>query len=173
MSSKTIKITLAASIILNIVLIGVLLGAFSHRIAGHTAMNKQMNEVIGRLPEKKQDLVRDTMMQLRSETNETRRKVKRKRDELIKTLTAPRFDEQLFDRKAAELHAIMGELAEEIASAAKKIAGELDQEERKELAEIMRMRHGRRQSRGDWNHGAEDGKSGWDRGASENEDSTQ
>lgn len=171
--SNTTKITLAVSIILNILLIGILLGAFSHRVAGPLAMHRQMEEAIGGLPEAKQNLVRDTLKQLRSETNETRKKVKRKRDELLETITAPEFDEQIFDRKAAELHALMGELAGEIADAAKKIAARLDQDERKELAEIIRMRHGRRHFHGGGWDCEENGKGVSETGASENGNSAQ
>ncbi len=168
--SKTVKIVLAASVILNVLLIGIVIGSFSHRIAGPLAMHKQMKEVIGRLPEDKQDLVRGTMKELRSETRETKKKVDTKRKEIMEVLTAPEFDEGLFDRKVTELHALMGELASEVAGAAKKIASNLDQQERKMLSELIKRRPGPPRPHGwdEWEEGGDENPSDTS-GAEQNE----
>lgn len=140
--SKTIKITLAVSVLLNVLLIGVLIGSFSHRFTGPFQMRNHIKEVIGEIPEDKQELVRGTLRELRSETRETKKKVRAKRKEIMDVLTAPEFDPALFDRKVAELHDLMGELASEVAEAAKKIASNLDQQDRIMLSDLIKRRPG-------------------------------
>ena len=140
--SKTIKIMLAVSVLLNVLLIGVLIGSFSHRFAGPFQMRSHMKEVIGKLPEDKQELVKNTLKELKSETSATKKKVGAKRKEIMDVLTAPEFDPALFDQKVAELHVLMGELASEVAGAAKKIASNLDQQDRIMLSELIKRRHG-------------------------------
>jgi len=151
--SKTIKIMLAVSVLLNVLLVGVLIGSFSHRFTGPFQMRSHMNEVIGKLPEDKQELVRNTLKELKSETSVTKKKVDEKRKEIMDVLTAPEFDPALFDQKVAELHGLMGELASEVAGAARKIASNLDQKDRIMLSELIKRRHGHRPSpHGGWNN---------------------
>lgn len=164
--SKTIKITLAASVLLNVLLIGILIGSFSHMLAGPFQMQKHMKEVIGKLPEDKQELVRGTMKELRSETKVTKKKVDAKREEIMEVLTAPEFDAALFDRKVAELHDLMGELASEVAEAAKKIASNLDQQDRIMLSELIKRKPGPPHPR----HGGWDN---WDDGTDKGADTSK
>ncbi|MEQ9619786.1 MAG: periplasmic heavy metal sensor [Deltaproteobacteria bacterium] len=138
--SKALRIVLAFSILLNVLLIGIIIGSFSHRLTGPLTMHNQMNEMMGELPEDKRELVERTMKELHSETNETKKKIERKRDEVLEVLTAPEFDGGLFDQRVAELHELMGELVSEVASASKKIASELDQKQRIMIAEFIRRR---------------------------------
>ncbi len=138
--SKTIKITLAASVLLNVLLIGVLIGSFSHMLAGTFQKRSHMEEVIGKLPEDKQELVTSTMNELRSELRVTKKKVSAKRKEIMEVLTASEFDAALFDQKVSELHNLMGQLASEVAEAAKKIVSNLDQQDRIMMSKLNKRR---------------------------------
>lgn len=140
--SKGLKIFLAVSVLLNVLLVGILIGTLSHTFMGRMEFGKRAFFFHKELPPEKRELVLGTMKKLRSETKETRKELKRKRDEIIDVFTAPEFDVKKFDQEVAEMHAIVGKLADELAQATKKIAAGLDQEERKALGEAMRRSPG-------------------------------
>ena len=61
------------------------------------------------------------------------------------------FDPALYDKKVAELHALMDRLGNEFAGTARDLALNLDQDERKALAEaIMKRRGGKHGYREKW-----------------------
>jgi uncharacterized membrane protein len=136
--SKGLKIFLAVSVLLNVLLIGVLAGTFSHTFFWRMEKGKRAFMFMKELPHEKREKVMETIKQMKKESLETRKKIKKKRDEVIDVFSAPEFDPALFDRKVAELHALMGELTNEIADETKKIASDLSQEERKAIADIIR-----------------------------------
>ncbi|MEW6144432.1 MAG: periplasmic heavy metal sensor [Thermodesulfobacteriota bacterium] len=136
--SKGLKIFLALSVLLNVLLIGILIGTLSHTFFWHMEKGKRAFHFMKELPPEKREKVMETIKDLRKESLETRKKIKKKRDEVIDVFSAPEFDPALFDRKVTELHALMGELTDEIADETKKIASDLTREERKAIADIIR-----------------------------------
>lgn len=156
MNKKT-KIILSVSIILNILFIGLLVGHFSHRISMLYSMKSDMQETIKSLPQDKQDLVFSTIKELKSESGEAKDKIKIAQADILKTLTAPEFNPELFDKQVQELHMTFGELTADLAGAVKELALNLDQDERKKLAELIEKGHRMRRSgdskwRHDWNN---------------------
>lgn len=140
--SKSLKIFLAASVLLNVLLAGIIIGTFSHTFMGRMEMGKRALFFLKDLPPEKRELVLGTMKELRSETAGTKKELDRKRNEIIDIFSAPEFDEKKFDQKAAEMRAIMGELAEKLADTTKKIAAGLNREERKALGDVIRRSPG-------------------------------
>jgi uncharacterized membrane protein len=136
--NKGLKIFLAVSVLLNVLLIGILVGTLSHTFFWRMDKAKRTFHFMKELPPEKRDKVMEMVKDLKKESLETRRKIRKKRDEVIDVFSAPEFDPALFDRKVAELHALMGELTDEIADETKKIASDLSQEERKAVADIIR-----------------------------------
>ncbi|GEM_PF-680430 len=136
--SKGLKIFLAVSVLLNVLLLGILIGTFSHTFVGRMEKGKRALMFLKDLPPEKREMVIETMKDMKKESRETRKKIKQKKNEVIDVFSAPKFDAGLFDRKVAEMHALMGEVTSEIAEETKKIASELNYEERKAVAEIIR-----------------------------------
>lgn len=136
--SKGLKIFLAVSVLLNVLLLGILIGTFSHTFLGRMEKGKRALMFLKDLPPEKRDMVIETIKDMKKESRETRKKIKQKKNEVIDVFSAPEFDPVLFDRKVAEMHALMGEVTSEIADETKKIASELNYEERKAVAEIIR-----------------------------------
>jgi uncharacterized membrane protein len=136
--SKGLKIFLAVSVLLNVLLVGILIGNLSHTIFWRMEKGRRAFHFMKELPPEKRDKVKEMIRDLKKESRETRKKIRQKRDEVIDVFSAPEFDPALFDRKVAELHALMGELTEEIAEETKKIASDLSREERKAVADIIR-----------------------------------
>jgi uncharacterized membrane protein len=140
--SNGLKIFLAVSVLLNILLIGILIGTFSHTFMARREMRTSAAFYLKDLPPEKRELVLSTMKELRSQTAGLKKEIRSKRNEIIDVFTAPVFDPNKVDRKVAEMHAIMGELAHKLADATKQIAEGLTPEERKELGEAIRRSPG-------------------------------
>jgi uncharacterized membrane protein len=116
-------------------------------------MKRDIMETFKSLPQDKQDLVLSTMKELKSETRGVKEKINSDRIQILKTLTAPEFNPKLFDKQVNELHMTFGEITTELADAVKKLALNLNQDERQKLAEIIEKGHRSRRSDGNnWEH---------------------
>ncbi len=140
--SKTLKIIFAASIILNILLAGVVIGTYSHGFRMKFSMRHDIDETLKDFPADKRTLVTGAMESLRESTKETKKEIRERRREVLEILSAPEFDPALYDKKVAELHALMDRLGNEFAGTARDLALNLDQDERKALAEAIMKRRG-------------------------------
>ena len=136
--SKGLKIFLAVSVLLNVLLVGIVIGTFSHTFVGRMEKGKRSLLFLKDLPPEKREMVLETMKDMRKQSRETKKKIMKMRDEVIDVFAAPEFDAALFDHKVAEMHALMGEITDEIADETKKIAAELNYEERKAIADMIR-----------------------------------
>ena len=150
--SKKLKILLSVSIILNILFIGMLIGHFSQRFSMQRFMKGDVIETIKSLPQDKQELVFNTIKQVKIETKGRREQIQKNRIEILETLTAPEFNPELFDKQVKELHATFEELTIELGDAVKKLALNLNQKERQALAEMIVKQHRSRRFGGNWNH---------------------
>lgn len=144
--SKRLKIILFISIIVNVLLIGVVIGHFSTRFLVKKHFKNHFPEISTELPAEKQEMLMDAMMKLHKESRGIKRKIHRVRKEIVKVLTAPEFDEQLYDKKVQELHNLHGEMAKGLSEVTKKLAVKFTASERRVLAEIIKRRPHRRRS---------------------------
>jgi uncharacterized membrane protein len=142
--SKKLKILLFISIILNVLLIGVMIGHISTRFLVKKHFKGHFPEISRELPAEKQEMLADAMMKLHRQSSGTKRKIHRVRKEIVEILTAPEFDEQLYDKKVAELHNLHGEMAMGLSEVTKKLAVKFTPSERRVLAEILRRKPHRR-----------------------------
>ena len=142
--SKRLKIILFISIIINVLLIGVVIGHFSTRFLAKKHFKDHFPEISTELPAEKQEMLMDAMMKLHKESRNTKRKIRRVRKEIVKVLTAPEFDEQLYDKKVQELHNLHGEMAKGLSDVTKKLAVKFTPSERRVLAEIIKRKPHRR-----------------------------
>ncbi len=144
--SKKLKIIFFISIVINVLLIGVMIGHFSTRYFTKQYFKRHFTEIAAGLPPEKQKMLMDAKMELHKESRATKRKIHKIRKEIGQILSAPRFDEQLFDKKVTELHDLHGEMAKGLAEVTKNLAQKFTPEERRVLAEILKKRPHRRPS---------------------------
>ncbi len=142
--SKKLKIIFFVSIIINVLLVGVVIGHFSTRYFVKKHFKDHFPKIERELPAEKQKMLTDVMMKLHKESRGTKRKIHKLRKEIAQVVSAPEFDEQLFDKKVSELHDLHGEMARGLAEVTKKLAVKFTPEERIVLAEILKRRPHRR-----------------------------
>jgi uncharacterized membrane protein len=136
--SKTIKILLLSSLVLNILLIGFILGTVSQRFFREDFLRRQPPEIDVKIPPEKEKLFSETMEQVRKENRTVRRQMRETRQRIFSILTAPEFDEASYQAESEKLQELRGHMMRGLSNTTKKLARQMNQEERKALAEYLR-----------------------------------
>jgi uncharacterized membrane protein len=136
--SKTIKILILASVILNILLIGVIIGNVSQRFFKEDSLRRTPPELTVKLPPEKEKLFSDTLGKVRLENREIRKQVREGRENIFSILTAPQFDEAAYESETKKLHELRMLMMHQLSDTTKQLAKQLNQEERKALAEWLK-----------------------------------
>ena len=132
--SKTMKIVIACSLVLNILLIGVVIGNVSHRFFKGDSFKRKIPKLSVKLSPEKEKLLSDTMEKVRQENRSIRIQMKETREKVFSILTAPEFDETAYESETKKLHETRGLMMLQLSNAMKVMAKQFNQEERKALA---------------------------------------
>jgi uncharacterized membrane protein len=139
------KYAFAASLLLNVLLIGVLLGQFSQRFEPGFR-HRHQHSLMQQLPESLHSRFREQMQAMRTDHREIRRQVRAAREEAIRILIAEPFDAGAYDRQVQLIHELSGQMHQRMAETVKQLAQQLTPQERAALAQMLRHpppRHGR------------------------------
>jgi uncharacterized membrane protein len=136
--SKTIKILILGSVILNILLIGIIIGNVSKRFFREDSPGRTPAELTVKLPPEKERLFSDTMGKVRLENREIRKQIREGREKIFSILTAPQFDEAAYESETTKLHELRMLMMHQLSDTTKQLAKQLNQEERKALAEQLK-----------------------------------
>lgn len=136
---------MVASILLNILLVGVIIGDASHKMSRRAPFTSLEEELSARLPEDRKAVVEKTIKSVSSESRELRKQIKDSREKALSALTDPEFDEASFEKEIKQLHDLRLLKMRRMADATKELAGQLNQEERRILAKTLGHRPPRRE----------------------------
>jgi len=148
--SKKMKTLMVVSLLLNVLLIGIIVGHVSHRFGGKHTLKRYGAELAMKLPEDKEKLFFETMKQVQMENREIRKQLRETREKAISILTAPEFDETAYQIEVETLHELRGRMMNGLAEATKELGTHFNQEERNALAKHLKRPH--RSSLGTGNH---------------------
>jgi uncharacterized membrane protein len=132
--NKTLKLTFLVSIVLNVLLIGVMLGELPNRFEGRPDPGQRIEAAAQQLPEPARSRFRTIMEQARKDAQPTRDQIQAARGETLRLFAAEPFDEAAFDRAVNKMTEIRARLAARYATAMKTLAKELPAADRKSLA---------------------------------------
>jgi uncharacterized membrane protein len=135
---KTMKILISSSLLLNVLLIGVVIGSISNRLFKEDFPKRRPPELTKRLPPDKETLFMEVMAKVDSENREVHRQIEKAREKVLSVLSAPEFDEAAFQAETTKLDELHGLIMQRFAKATNELAKQMNQEERKGLAEIFR-----------------------------------
>ncbi len=138
--SKKIKTVLTISIILNVLLLGVLIGMSADDYKDHRNRRAEFRSAVDKLPADKSKLVKKTMRGLHKETRKTRNEVRKTRNNINKIISAPEFDGSAYDKEIENLQRLQSEIMYKFGKVTKKLAVQLEQDERKVIAELLKKR---------------------------------
>ena len=137
--SKTIRILIFSSLVLNILLIGFIIGNVSHRLFREDSYRKKPAELAVKLSPEKEKIFSDTMEKVRMENRSIRKQIREAREKIFTILTAPQFDAASYESEVEKLHKLRGLMIQQLSKATEELAKQFNQEERTALAEYLRQ----------------------------------
>lgn len=135
--NNKIKAFILASILLNVLLGGVILGHVL-KMARYGRHLPPLSEEQLNLHGEKLERFREILHGAHLENRDLYEKIRQAREEALEILTAETFDESAYQKQVEILHNLRGQMMQRFADAVKKLAKELTPNERAALAEILR-----------------------------------
>lgn len=136
--SKTAKLVFLASLILNIMFLGVVLGHVPRNFSGTPSRQERMEQDLKKLPEAAQSHIRAVFARIRAAGDPIRDQMDASRTEALRVLGAERFDEAAYDREVAKFDQLREQMFKQSGQAIKEAAKELSPDERRMLADVLR-----------------------------------
>ncbi len=136
--ARKIKILVVGSFLLNILLIGIVIGNLSHRLFHDDFRPPHPPEGAMNLSPEKEKMVSEAMERVRLENRDIHKKIKETKDRIVSIMKEREFDTAAYERETAELHKLMDLMMQRFADATKELAKGMNQKERQVLAEFLR-----------------------------------
>src|SRR5215510_705725 len=135
--SKTVRLVFLASLVLNVLLVGVLLGRLPSEVVGF-GRQQRLEQTLKDLPEPTQTRFREKFKLMRAASDPQRDQIRVAREETLRILSADPFDEAAYDRHVSQIDDLQLQMFKKIGQTVKEIAKELSPEERRLFAKILR-----------------------------------
>jgi uncharacterized membrane protein len=137
--TKALKLAFLASLVLNLLLLGVILGQVPRGLeATPPTRQSRMEEALKKVPEPTQSRFREKFAQIRAVNDPLRQQIDEARAETLRLLAAERFDETAYDRQVSKIEELRGEMFKRMGQDFKQTAKEFSPEERRMLADVLR-----------------------------------
>jgi uncharacterized membrane protein len=137
--SNAIKLAFIGSLVLNLLLLGVILGLAPRRFeATPPSRQQRIEEALKKLPEPGQSRVRESFTKMRTSMDPLREQLDRARTETLRLLGTEPFDAAAYDREVGEIEALRAEMSKRAGQHLRQTARELSPEERRMLVEVLR-----------------------------------
>ncbi len=136
--TRHIKTVTVASLILNILLIGVVLGAFCHHLTKQQEDHHMViSELSAKLPENKRKLFEDTMNATWKDMDDTRQQIANTKKEASDILVKDPFNEALYTTQFQHINELHDKMKLRMAKSVTDLAKQLTPEERVILADTI------------------------------------
>lgn len=136
--TKSFKLVFLASLVLNLLLLGVILGRVPGAFESGFPREQRMEQALKNLPEPGQTRIREKFAQIRAAADPLREAMDRARAEALRLLSAEPFDEAAYDRQVSKIAEMRLEMFKRMAGTVKQTAKELSPEERRMFADVLR-----------------------------------
>jgi uncharacterized membrane protein len=136
--NRNIKFVFIASLILNVLLIGVLLGQSPRRFGRGALRQQRMDQALKDLPESAQTRLRGKLQQLRAAAGPLFEQVRKNEEEAVQLLGKEPFDESAYDHQVSKIIEMRAEMTKRLSQVVKDEGKDLSAEERKRFAQLLR-----------------------------------
>lgn len=136
--NKTLKLAFLASLVLNLLLLGVILGRVPHEFNSAPTRKQRMEEALKKLPAATQTHLRETLAQIRAAGDPLREQIDTARNEALRLISAEPFDETAYDRQVNKIDELREEMFKRMSQAIKQTIAKLSPEERRMFADVLR-----------------------------------
>jgi uncharacterized membrane protein len=136
--TKSIKLAFVTSLVLNLLLLGVILGRVPRSFDAAQSRRERMEESLAKLPEPVQARFHEKFAQIRAAGDPQRDEIDQARAEALRILSADSFDEVAYDRQISKIGELRADMFARMGQMMKQTAKELTPEERRMLADVLR-----------------------------------
>lgn len=136
--NRTAKLAFVASLTLNVLLIGVLLGQSPRRFDRSAAREQRVEQALKDLPETSQSRLREKFQQLRSAAAPLFEQIRKSQDEAVQLLGADPFDEAAYDRQVTKIADMRLKMTKQLSQAVIVAIQDLSPLERQRFASLLR-----------------------------------
>jgi uncharacterized membrane protein len=137
--TKALKLVFLGSLVVNLVLLGVILGQVPRGLETTPSTRTQrMEEALKKVPEPAQSRFREKFAQIRAVNDPLRQQIDEARAETLRLLAAEQFDEAAYDRQVSKIGELRAEMFKHMGQNFKQTANEFSADERRMLADVLR-----------------------------------
>ncbi len=136
--NRAAKMTFVGSIILNVLLLGFVVGQSPRRFDRSAMRQQRMEQVIKDLPEASQQRLRERFQQLRGTAEPLFEQMRKAQDDALQVLGAESFDEAALDRQEAKINELRAKMSKQLSQSVKLAIKDLSPEERRRFAQMLR-----------------------------------
>ena len=136
--SKPLKLAFLASLVLNIILIGVILGHLPRNWQGAASRQERVEQALRALPEPAQSHIREKLAHIRAADDPLQPQMDAARAEAVRLLAAEPFDEAAYNRQISTIDEVREQMFKLTGQAIRRAAKELSPDERRMLADVLR-----------------------------------
>ena len=137
--TKALKLVFLGSLVLNLLLLGVILGHVPRGLETPSPTRTQrMEEALKKVPEPAQSRFREKFAQIRAVNDPLRQQIDEARAETLRLLAAEQFDEAAYDRQISKIEELRSQMYRRMGQDFKQTAKEFSAEERRMLADVLR-----------------------------------
>lgn len=136
--NRNFKVIFVVSLIANVLLLGIVLGAAPRRLEEPQAFRDRVKADIEKLPEPARTRMRENMEQTRKADEPTFAEIRQAREETLKIIAAEPFDETAYDRQVNKISELRRGLFQHMSDNIKAIVKALPPEQRKAVADIFK-----------------------------------
>ena len=134
--TRKLRVAFLLSIVINVLLAGVILGALPHRFIGGPPSRERFRTDIDNLPEPARSRFLGKMDEFRNDPS--RQQMTDARNEAIRLLVAVPFDEAAYDRQVGKINDLRVQMTKRMADDMKDIVKGLPAEQRDAIAKILK-----------------------------------
>jgi uncharacterized membrane protein len=136
--NRNAKLAFIASLILNVLLIGVLLGQSPRRFDRGAQRQQRMDQVLKDLPEAAQARLRDKFQQLRAAAEPLFDQIRKNEEAAVQLLGKEPFDESAYDLQVSKITEMRAEVTKKLSQVVKDASKDLSADERARFAQLLR-----------------------------------
>jgi uncharacterized membrane protein len=136
--NKKLKGAFIASIVLNVLLLGIFFGTLSPGLGRESSRRERLTAEIEKLPEPARSRFRDKMAQLRATDDPLREQMRQARNQAIDLLIAEPLDEVAYDKQLIQISQLRAQISKRVSDALKELVRELPPEQRTAVGEMLK-----------------------------------
>ncbi len=136
--NRTARIVFVISIILNVLMLGVILGQSPRRFALSPMRQQRLEQALKNLPEAEQNRLRERFQKLRAAADPLFGQIRQAEDQAVDLLGRETFDETAYDSQVNKINEIRQNMTRQLAQVVKDVIKDLSADERRHFADLLR-----------------------------------